>query len=494
MSNFNKLFWVGLIPLYFITRLVNLKIIPIFTDEAIYTYWAQVALHDPQNRFISLEDGKQPLFIWAAAIFQNFVTDPLIATRLVATAAGLGSLVGIYLLAKELFNSKVAKIAALLYLILPFTLLYDRLALFDSLLTMLGIYVVLLCVKLARHLQLDLALLAGAAMGLALITKSSANFFLFYLPFSLIFFDFKNKNVKPNLIRWLFFATVAIVLSQIIYNALRLSPLFYIIANKNLEFIRPVADAIADPFAAFSQNITVLISWLTTYMGLPLFAIFIFGVFYGIKKRNLRIIYLLVLVAMPFFAETVFNKVLYPRFMLFYFPYIILILSFAINELFELFPKYKKYLIVGFAAAMLFPTMTSFFLLTNPPKAKIAASDAGQYLNDWPAGFGVSEVADLLKEEIKGGKVYVGTEGTFGLLPYALQVYFYKQHDIQIVGFWPVNHNDLPQQVLDAAKVQKTFFVFNENQKEITNQKLKLIATYQKGSGKSFMRLYQVLP
>src|SRR3989344_1150596 len=77
----NLVVWFFLTILYFTTRLVNLKLIPIFTDEAIYARWAQIALHDPVNRFISLEDGKQPLFIWLAAIAQKFISDPLIATR-----------------------------------------------------------------------------------------------------------------------------------------------------------------------------------------------------------------------------------------------------------------------------------------------------------------------------------------------------------------------------------------------------------------------------
>ena len=100
-----RIFLVLFVIFYFATRLVNLKIIPIFTDEAIYSFWAQVALHDPANRFISLEDGKQPLFIWLAAISQKFVADPLVASRLVSVFAGFGSLIGIYLLTKELFDS-----------------------------------------------------------------------------------------------------------------------------------------------------------------------------------------------------------------------------------------------------------------------------------------------------------------------------------------------------------------------------------------------------
>src|SRR3972149_10179537 len=100
------LVWLVLTISYFISRLINLKITPILDDVAIYTYWAQVALHDPANRFISLEDGKQPLFIWLAAIAQKFISDPLIASRLVSVLSGFGSLVGIYLIARNLFNEK----------------------------------------------------------------------------------------------------------------------------------------------------------------------------------------------------------------------------------------------------------------------------------------------------------------------------------------------------------------------------------------------------
>src|SRR3990170_8973472 len=100
-SKSTSIFWAGLIFSCFFTRLVNLKLIPIFTDEAIYIFWAQVALDDPAHRFISLQDGKQPLFIWLAAILQKFISDSLIASRMVSVFAGFGSIIGIYLLGKE---------------------------------------------------------------------------------------------------------------------------------------------------------------------------------------------------------------------------------------------------------------------------------------------------------------------------------------------------------------------------------------------------------
>lgn len=484
-------FWLLIIPVYFLTRLPNLKIIPIFTDEAIYMYWAQVALHDPINRFISLEDGKQPLFIWLSAIFQKFISDPLIAGRLVSTAAGFASTVGIYLLAKNIFGHNLAKLASALYIILPFTLLYDRMALFDSLLTMFGIYAILFSIKLAKNPRLDSAMLAGIAIGAAMITKSSGVFFLYFLPFSLLLVAGKDK--KEKIIRWLPLALVVFVITQVIYNSLRLSPLFYIIGRKNLEFIRPISEVISSPFVYFAPNVSALTGWAITYMGLPLFFIATASVLYGLWQKNTKVIYLASLILVPFLAEAFFNKVLYPRFILFYFPYIIIAASLGIASLLR-FEKFKKYIVLALLVAFAIPLLNSFYLLTSPTRAKIASSDAGQYLNDWPAGFGVAETVAFFKNQPQDRQIYVGTEGTFGLLPYALQIYFYGQNNIHFIGFWPVNHNDLPAQILDLARENPTYFVFNENQSDISNPHLKLIKKYQKGIGDGYMRLYEVTP
>ena len=209
---------------------------------------------------------------------------------------------------------------------------------------------------------------------------------------------------------------------------------------------------------------------------------------------NKRIIYLSFLFLIPFLAESVFNKVIYPRFLLFYFPFLIIIISHGLINFSNRIPRLKKVLAVIFISFLILPLLSSYFLLTNPTRARIADSDSGQYLNDWPAGYGVSQVVDVIREESKDKKVYVATEGTFGLLPYALQVYFFGNQNVQIEGFWPVDANKLSQQVLDQAQITKTYFVFNENQKEILNQKLKFVAKFQKGKGNSYMRLYQVVP
>jgi len=495
-SKFQLLTWFGLVSTYFITRLINLKIIPIFTDEAIYTYWAQVALHDPANRFMSLEDGKQPLFIWIAAIFQKFITDPLVASRLVSVFAGFGSLVGIYLLTQTLFNKKTALLACLLYIILPFTLLYDRLALYDSLLTMFGIWAVFFSVKMARSPQLDTALLNGFTIGFGMITKSSANFFLYLLPFSLLLFEYKQGKRSQRFIKWSFLTLITVILALAIFNSLRLSPLFYLIDRKNHEFIRPLTEVLANPAIQFLGNFKTLVLWFVQYNGWPLLFLAILAIIWAVAKRHLSIIFLSIYIAAPFLAESLFNKIIYPRFMLFYFPFIVIIIAFAATNFLSLKKSYYKFLWIIFLILIIInPLFASYRLLTNPPRAKIADSDLNQYLNSWPAGYGVDKIVKIIKDESKRQDVVVGTQGTFGLLPFAIQIYFYNHQNVQIIGYWPVS--DIPVQILKIAKTKKTFFVFNENQNlpdDPKNPSLKLIGKYQKGTGNSYMRLYEIIP
>src|SRR3989338_743677 len=186
----------------FITRVINLLNVPIFTDEAIYIRWAQIGLNDPAHRYISLTDGKQPLFTWLIYPFLKIFTDQLFAGRFVSVLSGVFASIGIYLLARQLFGKKTAILASIVYIISPFTIVYDRLALMDRLLASIGIWSLYLSVLLTKFVRLDIALLLGLTIGFGLLTKSSAIFFLYLLPFSLLLFDFKKKNRVKILLNW----------------------------------------------------------------------------------------------------------------------------------------------------------------------------------------------------------------------------------------------------------------------------------------------------
>ena len=123
-----------------LTRLYNLDLVPIFADEAIYIRWAQLLAFDWRHLFVPLTDGKTPLFMWLLAPLLRLNFDPLLTGRVLSALSGLGTVVGVYFLAKKLFEEKTARLAAGLALFQPFLLFYDRMSLTDSLLTALIIW------------------------------------------------------------------------------------------------------------------------------------------------------------------------------------------------------------------------------------------------------------------------------------------------------------------------------------------------------------------
>jgi 4-amino-4-deoxy-L-arabinose transferase-like glycosyltransferase len=117
---------LAIILIYLLIRLPNLTLQPVFADEAIYIRWAQIAKAEPSLRFISLQDGKTPLFMWAMAPFLIIFEDPLFAGRLLSVTAGLFTLLGVYSIGKRFFNQRVSLIGAFLLAITPFMVFFDR--------------------------------------------------------------------------------------------------------------------------------------------------------------------------------------------------------------------------------------------------------------------------------------------------------------------------------------------------------------------------------
>lgn len=477
-----------LICLYAVTRLSNLTKIPIFTDEAIYIRWGQIALQDPAHRFISLEDGKQPLFIWLMMPALQFISDPLVAGRIVSVAAGFISLASITAIGWILFGETVAWLAGAAYLVSPFFLLYDRLALYDSLTAALMGVSILLSILLAKSPRLDLSLLLGISVGLGLLTKSSAQFAIFLLPISLLLMT--NKNYKDyKIYKWLFYAFLSVSTAFLISLLLRLSPLAYMVKLKERTFIVSFDEFFADPFSRLIGNLSGQTNWLIGYLTWPWLIAILAGIAFSFKKFWKQTLFLLSWFIVPYLALAAFGIVLYPRFLLFMaLPLLPLIAkgSTVIKDI-----KFIKIILP--IIIFLYPSFTSYKLIFDPLSAPIPQADRGQLLDDWPAGYGIPEVVDFLKKESASHKIFIGAEGTFGLTPYALNIYLKDNPSIEIKGYWPIG-NGIPD-IIDVAKTGKpTFVLFKDTQVPNPDWPLSLVDKYQKGRGNVYMSLYRVTP
>ena len=481
---------VFLFLLFLFTRLINLKLIPLFVDEAIYLRWAQIAKFDSNWRFISLTDGKQPLFVWATMVMMKLIKDPLVAGRLVSVITGWLTAIGLGLLSYRLFSRRrLAFFCALLYVIGPFYLFYDRMALMDAMVGTFSVYALFMAVLLVQTLRLDVALILGAALGGGILTKSSGFLSIYLLPLTLLLFDWKNKKWRFNLLKWASLALLAVIISQLFYNILRLSPFFNLIAQKNTLFIYPLAEWRQHPWLFFLGNLRGLIDWLTSYLTWPVVALVLAPLFF-LRQKPRQILLLYGWWLAPFVALALFGKVLFPRFILFMSLPLLILAAYFLEELAKKIKNQWLFLLV----CLLFFSYLLYFdyqMLFHPQEAPIPRSDKGQYLDEWPAGYGVNEVVAFAKKEAENQEIFIATEGTFGLMPYSLELYLWDNPRIKTKGYWPVKA--IPEEVLAIAQEKPTYFVFNETQEIPPEWPLKLISQYFKGNGQTRMSLYQVV-
>ncbi len=486
--------FVGIFISFILTRLINLSLLPIFTDEAIYIRWSQIGSQDASWRFISLTDGKQPMFTWAVMASMRFINDPLMAGRLVSGVSGFFTLLGIIGVACLLFRSwKTGLVAATIYVILPFTLFYDRLALYDSMVSMFSIWSIFGAIVLVRTLRLDVALLLGMIVGGGTLNKTSGFLSVYLLPTTALFLSFPKSKKAAEVGKWIGLMGVVFILSQIIYGILRLSPYFHLVAEKNTIFVYPLAEWIHHPLRFVEGNLRGMLDWLQGYMSVPLFVLAIVSLLLSSKFRTEKL-FLYTWWIIPFVGLATFGRVLYPRFILFMTIPLVIIVA---QSMIDLIVKIKNLnLKIVFILLCLIPSInTSRLLITNPLIAPIPFSDRGQLMDDWPSGYGVPETLAFFKQEAANDDIAIYTEGTFGLFPYAYEIYLINNPKVlKIEGIWPLP-DVMPSQMIESAQKNKTYFVLNQQQVPPEKWKLQLINQYQKGTRTDKkLRLYQVLP
>lgn len=327
----NKKIIIALFLVYFLSRLINLMTLPIFNDEAFFI-WAgrQIFANPAANLFINFTDGKEPLFFWLFSLFSH----SLLTARLFSV--GLGALA-------LLFVWKIGgKSAALVYLVSPFLLLTQRLAVQENLLMTL----------LAAAIYFRRHWLVGVFAALAMFTKTTAALYLLPLV--------TKKNIM-----WLIFAGLVYL------------PIF---ATSVFVHNRGYAGWGAD----FVTNLQQAISWLVSYQGWPVVLLGLFAPFI-IKTPEKWLWWLWCFV--PIVVECAIARIFFPR----YFVFSVVPLAFLVGGVIK---KYKIALV-----ALIPNVLLSWQIVSNIAGAPIPYIDRWQYLESWPAGYGVPEAAKYLASQ-----------------------------------------------------------------------------------------------
>lgn len=458
-----------LIILFFgFTRLFNLGILPIFADEAIYIRWAQ--LINDGKLFAPLADGKTPLFMWLLAPLLRLGFDPLLTGRFLSVISGLAILIGVYLLAQQLFSTKVALFSSLLVVFCPFLFFYDRMSLTDSFLTAFVVWSVYLAYRLIKKPNLKSGFILGLVWAGALLVKPSA---LSYLILTPVFF-----LIKPKIKALIIPGIVTIIVAGVIYNLQRFSGMFYMIAQRSADYLRPPT------WENWFGTSRVFLNWLISYLSWQVIILLLISFILAIKYREKKILVLSVWVIVPFLLSAAIGKIVYPRYLLPITPFILIIIGWGLKQI-----KFGWLLIFLFIFSWF---KFDYLILTKPEIAPFHQSEKEQYFYSWAAGNGLKEITTYLNQLSLDKKVVVATEGSFGTLPNGLEIYFNHSENIQIlgVGFPKTTVSPAMEQALNENN--KVYLVVNFSRYNLSDEKrLKLVAEYPRPGGEKLM-FYEV--
>jgi 4-amino-4-deoxy-L-arabinose transferase-like glycosyltransferase len=453
-----------LILLYLCTRLFNLLILPLFTDESIYIYWAKIIQTTHSQWFISLTDGKPPLLIWMITILLSIFPSDwyLSAGRLPSVFMGLLTLIAMYKTGELLFNSRRAGgIAAVLYILCPMTLFYDRMALFDSMVTSMLLISVYFAVRTGRSRKLIDALLWGVFLGLAFLSKPTA---LLFMPLTVIaaFLPLPTEVLKKEGKTLSMYTVVALALGYGINSLQRISSAYPAMVRKNSQFQQPIAELLVHPFLLTFGNMQGFISWMTAYLTAP-FLIFSIGAFlFGFTKKARETALLFILWLAPLLLLATVGREIFPRYILIVIPYVLLMTAYLIDQMLMIRKRFR-YLIYILLFIIVLPLLRfDYFILTDPAKAPLPESDANQYVLEHPSGYGLKKVYAFIRARSADQKITVVTQGTFGLYPYAFYLEFWGDPNVAILPKWPLDKLDA--EIITASKTGPVYVILKEHE------------------------------
>jgi len=363
---------------YFLIRLPNLTLLPIFTDETNYLDWGWRAIHAPGHLWYSLYDAKPPLVMWLFGLSESVVSDPLLAGRLVSVLTGALTLLGLYFLGKKLFSPSVAVLAPIFYLLSPLFHLYDRQALMESALAAVFVWLIYF---------VDQPVVSGLLLGLGLLIKPTA--LLFFAPFLLIYTlsVLKSKNFGRSILYFL----LSIFLALLVTLPMLLQPIWQktsSLTGQYLHFPSPVL------FANFATVADILFWFLTP-------PILIFSLIGLVKFRRTHWP-LIVWVFLPLLIQVLTGKFLIHRYLAPFLPPLLLFAAAAIRRRFVFFLT-----LVIPAALVLLQTLNppDYFRLID---RFTSYSYIGGYVTSEPSGYNVRQAIDYFSHLAKDQQLTLG--------------------------------------------------------------------------------------
>lgn len=399
LKNRQTVFAIGLIILYLILRLYRLDSLPIFNDESTYIRYGIHQLQEKDHTPYSLLIGKEPLMPFLYAITGDIIGDMLLGARLVTVLFGFLTSIGLYYLTKKLISEKAAFFAVFFYIIAPYTLFYDRLAVMDSAVSTVAIWSLLFTYRLIDSPNWKNSLVLGLVMSAGLWVKFSALFYLVLpmMSFGITFLTKKDVFSDESFVFKLFLLPLGIVF--LMYLPLLSHP-YYVTHTQLLgQYTYSFFSIFSFPISVWVRNFSSILQWTFFYLTPALFLLSIFS--FGQQMFSKKFMPLVLWVVLPLLYEVLFAKLFTARHAV---SVILPFFVFAGYGMDRLFIKNKVLAGVLFLVITVSGLSYATVLLTNPYNFPNffpgrAKEDMGQYVGGFAAGYGVMEAIDYVNDK-----------------------------------------------------------------------------------------------
>ena len=440
-------------------RIYNLESIPIAGDESGYLRWAEIVVHQRQW-FISLLDGKQPLGTWLQAAARVMLADnPLFGARLVSVVAGSLSTLGIFAIGRRLGGDWAGFLAAILYAVFPYALLYDRLAYMESLVNLSGVVVVYTSITHFDDTggKWTRALVPGVALGLGFFAKSTAVLFAFF-PVAAGLWLARGRPQRL-LLRLAVLYGVALLFPLVARVATPRAPMMQshsLIVHQTSFFVAP-AELLRNPFVVAPANVRQLGEYVGAYMTWPLAIAALAAAFYLGNRRSEAVMIVFAACWAPLLVQVFILQKLFPT--RYPFPHLWPALVILAMGAARLRSRLRPALTLLVVAAVAGPAVFQAFGVVQHPAEHLYAEDARMFLGSGPsAGFGIREAAEYLRAEARQGPLTVFTDAIWGSPADAMFIYLNERYGIRAYEAWWTslgpNYPILPAAPVEILKSQ----------------------------------------
>jgi 4-amino-4-deoxy-L-arabinose transferase-like glycosyltransferase len=415
-------------------RLFHLRsLFPILVDESIYMRWAEIIDHQGLW-FISLLDAKQPLSYWIYAFIRKAApeSDPLLGPRLVSVCAGIASTYLLYRMVRGLSNARAGLLAAFFYAVMPFGVLYDRLAYTDALVNVCAIAITVASVEYFRRGSQGWrgAVLIGVIAGVGFSIKSTFALFLWVPLLAAIFYS--GAGYRRSAVRILEIYAVALVLPVIWLLNIPDAPNFEV---NNLLFHHtnffPPADFLTEhPFATLVSNGRLVIQYLFSYITLPLM---LAGPAAGVSlawRRSREAAFFGLVFMAPLLIEVIALWFLHSRYM---FP---LVWPLAVFTSIALADS-RRWVATLVTVTIAVPMIVASSAILIRPENQLHPVDVEEFLSSGPfSGYGIPQAVTYLRKQTSHGAFTLLTDPSFGTPADAFYAYLNLWKGIHVYDAW----------------------------------------------------------